>query len=129
MPRGSVRAFDLPCSARAASTVTGRSAACIVVIAALAGSLAACNESALMFLDPKNAASVSDVLRRELDCTLTLLRVQRSDQRVIASVPDYGGDLRRQAGLGPGGGIFPGGCSEADATRDRPAGHRDWCAW
>lgn len=103
------------CPARAATTVTGRSAARIVVIAALAGSLAACNESARLFLDPKNAASVSEVLRRELDCTLTLLRVQRSDQRVIASVSDYGGELRRQAGLGPGGGIFPGGCNEADA--------------
>jgi hypothetical protein len=109
-------------SASAAATVARRVACQLVAIAALVGLISACNESALSFLAPRNSAPVSDVLRREADCTLTLLRVQHSDSRVIASVPDYGGELRRLAGLGPGGGVFPSGCNEADAVRAGQAG-------
>ena len=61
------------------------------------------------------------VLKRETDCSLTLLLVDSSTRAVISSVPDYHLQLRAEAGLPPTPDDFPDGCVDSNlGTQGQP---------
>jgi hypothetical protein len=69
----------------------------------------------------KGSGASMRVLRREADCSLTLLNVDTTTRAVISSVPDYHLQLRAEAGLAPAAQNFPEGCVDSNlGTQGQP---------